>query len=227
MSTTHDEKRLRFTFDAEWRVLKWDDHPAFIDGLQHMDGTKAVDFVGLHRDGVWFIEVKDFRGHRIENKGRLRTLDLAREVACKVRDTLAALIWACNRAPLDDGGLGAYVKPAVLRSDKVPVVLWLEEDRPDPALRAAVTDAIKRELVWLNVKVTLSSWAEMTRRPFPGSPSQRCPEPRALSCLRLPTFAPRAACHRAAGARPRPSGAPSRSRWRPSRRRPGRGRASR
>ena len=32
MTTIHDEQRLRFVFDAEWDVLKWDDHLAFRAG---------------------------------------------------------------------------------------------------------------------------------------------------------------------------------------------------
>jgi hypothetical protein len=66
VSSVHDEKRLRFTFDKDWKVLKWDNHPAYLGGLQRFRETKAVDFFGLHIGAPWFVEVKDFRGYRIE-----------------------------------------------------------------------------------------------------------------------------------------------------------------
>lgn len=81
MSVTHDEKLLRFSFDDDWRVLKWDEHPSYTGGLSKTSGTKAVDFLGIHLDAPWFIEVKDFRGYRIENKERISAGDLAQEVA--------------------------------------------------------------------------------------------------------------------------------------------------
>ena len=60
-------------------------------------GSKGTDFVGLHPDyGLLLLEVKDFRGHRIENRQRLRSGELAIEVACKARDTIAALVGAAR-----------------------------------------------------------------------------------------------------------------------------------
>ena len=56
-----------------------------------------MDFVGLldgaHGDLYW-IEVKDFRGYRIQNKRRLSEGELAIEVAQKVRDSIAGIIGA-------------------------------------------------------------------------------------------------------------------------------------
>jgi hypothetical protein len=81
MTLVHDEKRLRFTFDVHWKVLKWDGHGAYLNGLHQFQGTKAVDFFGLYIGAPWFIEVKDFRGYRIENKARLSTGELAQGAA--------------------------------------------------------------------------------------------------------------------------------------------------
>jgi hypothetical protein len=179
MSTTHDEQRLRFVFDAEWRVLKWDDHAAFVEGLKKFEGTKAVDFFGVHHSGGWFIEVKDFRGHRIENKDRVRNSELAREVACKVRDTIAAMIWACNRESIDTCELRKYLKPLVSRREKLPVVLWLEEDRPDRLKRSALADALKKELGWLNAKIMVVDRAGAARSAIiPGIKVTGLPAPR-------------------------------------------------
>jgi hypothetical protein len=71
MSVTHPESRLEFTFSDDWRVIKWDDHPAFKNGLCKAGDTKSVDFVGVFIDAPWLIEVKNFRQYRIENKERL------------------------------------------------------------------------------------------------------------------------------------------------------------
>lgn len=169
MSAVHDEGRLRFSFDDGWKVLKWDDHLAFSAGLQKMTGTRAVDFLGLQLDVPWFIEVKDFRGYRVENKRRLTSGELAGEVADKVRDTLAGLAWACNRDPLDQGELASFLRRIVCRDGKIPVVLWLEEDQPpSPAEVSALTEAIKRRLDWLNARVIVLSRATAARRPVDG-----------------------------------------------------------
>ncbi|HSN98345.1 MAG TPA: hypothetical protein VLS89_08605, partial [Candidatus Nanopelagicales bacterium] len=119
MSAAYDEGDLRFAFDGDWKVLKWDRHGAYLGGLQQFHGTKAVDFFGLYLGAPWLIEVKDFRGYRIDNKERLTSGELATEIACKVRDTLAGLIWACDRAPLDDAALRDFVRPIMNRDQKV------------------------------------------------------------------------------------------------------------
>lgn len=169
MSFTHDEDRLRFTFDDDWRVLKWDAHAAYLDGLQRYQGTRAVDFFGLYLGAPCFIEVKDFRRYRIENKRRLTSGELAEEVACKVRDTLAAMAWAAGRAPLDSGEIITFLHPLVNRADKIPVVLWLEADRPlVPPEASTLAEGIKRELRWLNTKVVVTCRAFADEKPIHG-----------------------------------------------------------
>ncbi|WP_437896510.1 hypothetical protein [Sorangium sp. So ce124] len=169
MSFVHDEGKLRFAFDSDWKILKWDDHGAYVGGLQRFQETKAVDFFGLYLDDPYFIEVKDFRGYRIENKIRLSSGELAREVAYKVRDTVAGMVWACDRLPLDRGELRGFVRRILARTKKVPVVLWLEEDRPpEPALASALGEAIKRELIWLNPRVLVTCRSLVQRDPVHG-----------------------------------------------------------
>ncbi|MEO5731271.1 MAG: hypothetical protein ABI134_32475 [Byssovorax sp.] len=164
-----DEKKLRFVFDDNWQVLKWDEHGAYVGGLRQFQSTKAVDFFGLYVGAPWFIEAKDFRGYRIANKSRLSSGELAKEIAFKVRDTLAAMVWACARTPLDSGEISGFLRPLVNRSEKVPVVLWLEEDRPATPVSASIlAEAIKRELVWLNAKVIVASRALAQDHPIQG-----------------------------------------------------------
>jgi hypothetical protein len=126
---------LRF---AGATVVRWDAHPAFLEGLQRMHGTKAVDFALLAPDDrVVLFELKDFRDHGIENRGRLRGGELAREVADKVRDTLAGMTWACNR-PHADAEV-TKVTSGFFRRDTSPllVVLWLDRDDVAQAAEAA------------------------------------------------------------------------------------------
>jgi hypothetical protein len=168
MSVVHPEGRLQFSFDDDWSVLKWDAHPAYRDGLQRFQKTTAVDFVGLYLGAPWFIEVKDFRDHRIENKGKLKNGELAAVVACKVRDTLAALIWSRDR-PLSQDGLDAVLRAVCNRTEKVPVVLWLEEDGPVPSgMATALEEEIKRRLRWLNAKVSVVNRTLAKAKPLPG-----------------------------------------------------------
>ena len=73
MSTVFDEQELRFTFDREWHAVKWDDHPAFVDGLRRVQLTQGVDFAGQRLSVAWLIEFKDFRGTRIAPKTKFPT----------------------------------------------------------------------------------------------------------------------------------------------------------
>jgi len=66
------ESRLEFRFEAPWEpVFQWDRIDAYRKGLARLPSTSAVDFIGLHGSDPYFIEVKNFRGYRIDNKERL------------------------------------------------------------------------------------------------------------------------------------------------------------
>lgn len=155
------EEDLRFDFGEPWSVvIKWDEHPAFVHGLRRQQSTRGVDFFGLCGADPYFIEVKDFRRYRIENKGRLNSGDLAAEVSCKVRDTLAGAVWACGRAG-DDPQIGTVLRHVFASRVKCRVALWLEEDLPrEPASRGWLEDQIKRHLRWLNPHVRVLSRSE-------------------------------------------------------------------
>ena len=154
MSFSYDEGNLRFDFDDDWRVLKWDMMPAYTGGIQQIPGTKAVDFVGLHvATTLWLIEVKDPRGHRVEWE-RLIEGSLHTQIAEKVRDTIAGLVWAHRRPARGGVDLEPFVRALHDRapSVKVSVVLWLELGTARFGRDEATTleGQIKRELRWLN-----------------------------------------------------------------------------
>lgn len=84
------EQRLEFEFGKSWSVTKLDSNTFYREHMEKLDGTKAVDFVGTaNNQDLYLIEVKDFRGHRIENKDRLQDGQLAIETGQKVRDSIS------------------------------------------------------------------------------------------------------------------------------------------
>ncbi|MFY0538505.1 AAA family ATPase [Nannocystis pusilla] len=160
------ESRLRFRFGEPWqRMEQWDKHACYTAGLGMKPTTGAVDFIGLYGSDPYFIEVKNFRDYRIENKNRLTSGALADEVAEKVRDTIAALVWAMDRGS-DTESLRSLLAQFFAIKKKCSVVLWLEEDpQTRPADRTVLAETIKRRLHWLKPHVIVLSQEE---RPLPG-----------------------------------------------------------
>ena len=170
-----DEDRLRFSFKPTWSVARYDgDKPGgaafYRNKVVQLPGTKAVDFVGVweKKDG-FLIEVKDFRGYRIQNKKRLRSEELALEVAQKVRDTVAGLVGAARNAATSEAlvavGLGL---PDSRRS--LLVVLWLEDDaQVDPRAWAeelnTLTTRLQGYLQWLTRRILVVSMSTHREKP--------------------------------------------------------------
>jgi hypothetical protein len=157
-----DEQKQKFTFDdGRWWVVKYDKHRDYRERIAKLDGTKAVDFVGLQdgEDGVlYWIEVKDFRGYRIQNKDRLSGAGLAQEVAEKVRDSLAGVV-AAYRTSAEPEEWKPFVRALSRKASSVHVLLWLEEDaiRRPPGRRGndaqVLSQKIKQKLRWLAARV--------------------------------------------------------------------------
>ena len=83
-------------------------------------GGKAIDLVAVAPNGtVWLIEVKDYRRHR-----RTKAIDLADEVALKIRDALAAILAAAFNATVP--GQRTHAQLAI-RGVSLRVVLHLEQ----------------------------------------------------------------------------------------------------
>lgn len=151
------------------RCLKWDDHAAFANGVKRLGQTKAVDICAVvDGEGAVFLELKDFRAAAIENAERLESGALALEVAHKVRDSLAGLVWAADRG-FGDGFDGRLVR-AFLEKPKACVVLWLEEDRvPDDGRVNILVTAIRSALkphIEARVVVTSTLLEKQTKTPL-------------------------------------------------------------
>jgi hypothetical protein len=94
-------------------------------------GCKAVDFICQDKHTTWLIEVKDYRVDR-----RTKLIDLAEEVAIKVRDTLAGLVAAQSNANSDtEKNFASHAVQNNLR-----VVLHLEQPRKTTRLFPQVAD---------------------------------------------------------------------------------------
>ncbi len=146
-------------------VVKYDEHPDYCSKICRLAGTKAVDFIGLwgDADGVlYWIEVKDFRGYRIQNKRRLSDGELAQEVAEKVRDSLAGVVGAYGSSS-DPDVWRPFVRSLWQKTSPMQVLLWLEEDDPrrPPGRRdnaaQVLSQEIKRRLQWLAARVLVVS----------------------------------------------------------------------
>lgn len=161
-----NESGFQFSFAAPWtHVQQWDKLPSFTEGLGRVQSTRAVDFIGLHGSDFYFVEVKSFREHRIENKKRVTSGTLAAEIADKVRDTMAGLVWAMERGH-DSAALAPLLRQVFVGTSRCRVVFWLEEDRqPGPADRSVLGEAIKQRLRWLNPHVIVRSREDP---PLPG-----------------------------------------------------------
>ena len=105
---TLDVDGLRFTFTADWRVVKWDETDAYRAGIHRQGETKAVDLLARSASGLAIIEVKDFRHDPKTDWRRVKDRSLATEAAAKVRGTLAGLL----------GGAGAMVRPGTSGSTR-------------------------------------------------------------------------------------------------------------
>ena len=115
------EGALTFQFPDDWLIAKFDAWSFYRNQFQQVcGGAKAIDMFAIASDHcVWAIEVKDYRGHR-----RVKTIELTDEVACKVRDSLAALVAA--RINANDQG-EKQISSAALACNRIRVVLHLEQ----------------------------------------------------------------------------------------------------
>lgn len=166
-----DEDSLRFHFPVDWHVSQYDKTTFYRKKLEkikpgkdeqgrNIGDPKAVDFVALSPDGaLWLIEVKDFRGHRIENKDRINSGELINEVIKKTLDTMAGL-WLSYYLRHEE--LAQFT--ATLNPDQsVCVVLWLEQDpipsrlNPPNKSKIDLESDLRRRLKPLGLKGTLSS----------------------------------------------------------------------
>ena len=127
--TTISEGALAFDFPAGWSATKYDEWRFYLNHFQKVcDGAKGVDFLAITPSQcLWLIEVKDYRA-----VPREKSLELAQEVAQKVRDSLAGLVAARLRA---NDEVEAALAERALRCTDMKVVLHLEQPIKPSRLR--------------------------------------------------------------------------------------------
>lgn len=118
---TITEGNLSFSFPNAWEASKFDEWRFYKKQFQSVcGGAKAVDVIAVEPNTcLWKIEVKDYRQHR-----RTKSIDLAEEIATKVRDSMAALMAAQVNA--NDGDEKRIAGKAV-RCPRIRIVLHLEQ----------------------------------------------------------------------------------------------------
>ncbi len=158
--TRIEEGGLAFEFGECWDVFKLDDHRDYRKGIAKIQDSKAVDFLGIFNDSeLYFIEVKDFRGYRIENRDRISSGQLAVEVARKVKDSLACIIGAFHGSSNSEYWR-PYMNLLCVADSQIKIALWLEEDLPpahprlrQKAMASTRTKVFKQKLGWLTKRV--------------------------------------------------------------------------
>lgn len=185
MPTTLSESRLEFTFDDDWFVVQWDQHPMYraSGAFCSLPHTKGVDVAGTHPTaGVVLFEMKNFTGHHHDNREKLVDEAWFESLSCKVRDSLANATWARGRT-FDEGATGKLLSDVidawVTEPVKLRVVLWIE-DRPSPSAPVinAMINSVRRHLQrWLKIKkVLVTNTALLGRSVLPGLSVRPVPE---------------------------------------------------
>ena len=121
-----EEGPLKFTFQNVNFAQKYDKWRHYIKKFQNAGGrSKAVDFVVVHGEDLWLIEVINYRQcPETEPPESIEPQDISEEVALKVKDTLGGLVSAAFRA--DDTNERVCARQA-LTCSSIHVVLHLEQ----------------------------------------------------------------------------------------------------
>lgn len=155
------ESRLEFHFAEDWQVIKYDDEAAYRKMTGLMPGMKGIDFLALHDDMLYFIEVKNFRNYPTEEDTRLSSNALVYQVAQKVRDSLAGMIGAYRNAQ-DPMRWERFANHAVVRERPVRVVLWLKHHfstAENKVQQSVLLNQLKKALAWLTPHVWVADEA--------------------------------------------------------------------
>lgn len=150
IDSTWTEGALTFRFpEGQGLASKYDDWSHYRNAFQSAcGGHKAVDLVYAETQTrtAWLIEVKDYRVH-----ARTKAVDLADEIAIKIRDTLAGLVAAQSRA--NDAEERRCAR-ALLRADRLKVVCHLEQPAKHSRLRPR---AIEPDKLMLKLRTVLKA----------------------------------------------------------------------
>ena len=132
--TTIAEGALTFSFPNSCRASKYDDWSFYRNQFQPVaNGCKAIDIICVEDNVSWLIEVKDYRHHR-----RTKAIEIADELAIKVRDTLAGVALAAKVA--NDAAECQHARQSLANKRRWRVVLHLEQPSTQSRLRPKAID---------------------------------------------------------------------------------------
>jgi len=177
---TYTESELQFEFDdQQWdKLLAFDKTKDFQNAQESLPSTKGVDFIGINEgSALVFIEVKNFCGHRIENKPRIEKGEdpLWLEVAQKMRDAMSVIIGGTRNSTHQKEIWTTYFDYLKSESKSLHFILWFEQDLPLSNFKAkkkwdrneySLRKRLKKSLRWLSSKVDIAS---INNNPFPES----------------------------------------------------------
>lgn len=128
-------------------------------------GVKAMDIAAIDSSRIaWLIEIKDYRFHQ-----RTKAIDLADEIAIKVRDSLAMILAAVTQANIASEQTMAK---AISRAKKICVVAHIEQSLSPTRLRPraidliAMRDKLRQLLHFLDPHVLVVESSRMQNLPW-------------------------------------------------------------
>lgn len=165
------ESGINFRFNPDWTVFKYDENTAHKKVEKCLKPTKAVDFLGIHDNRLYFVEVKNYRKHT--NDGSTREVlrdsgeELMRRIAIKVRDTIATST-SSARFSTNDRDFFTQVNQLLLNDEKkVTVIACVEFDASNEMERKVKMsiwqNKLKQKLSWLHAsKISVNSADNIT-----------------------------------------------------------------
>ncbi len=157
------ESNLTFNFDDSWKyVIKFDESIFYQKiMMKYLQESKAVDFVGIKNNSLYFIEVK----HQ-ENENTILNLDEKfNKIGQKIRDSLALIIGINCIGKASEEFL-EYKKILCCNSPDIRIILWNENDwvqiapsktRKNSTPNNRLTNRLKKKLLWLTNSVFINS----------------------------------------------------------------------
>lgn len=169
--SSFQESGINFCFQPNWTVLKYDDHLAHKKVEKLVKPTKAVDFLGIHNDRLYLVEVKNYRDHTDDESTREvlkgKGDELMRRIAIKVRDTIATSTGAARFSTNDEEFFIQVNRLLLDSSRKLTIIACIELDVSNDKERKAKMgiwmQTLKQKLSWLHpAKISVNSVDNIT-----------------------------------------------------------------
>jgi len=177
------ESELKFTFNDSWtNIIKFDESESF-DKIKQITGTKAVDFVGIKNNSLYFIEVKNERNNKqitiadllnklteIEkkithcktiNNNEEMLIKNINEIGQKVKDSLALII-GVNCISQSSKYFLDYKQILCCDKPNIKIILWNENNwinlpKKDKLSNDILNKQLKKKLLWFTKYIFINT----------------------------------------------------------------------